>query len=453
MHRPVTVFLSRKGGARPLARSATAFSAADAGREGVIVCIEEDFEYQTIRGFGGAATEAAAETWRALPAAERRRAARLCFDPVRGLGYTCVRVPAGSCDFFPATWSCDDTPGDAALRDFSVARYRGAVLPMLEAAREAAGRPLWILATPWSPPAWMKTNGAMAGGGALRPGCRAAWARHLAAFARAFASEGFPLGALAVQNEENGRQPWESCVWTAEQTRDFVRDHLGTALRRLPAAIRPALYFWDHNKDRVLERARVLLGDRRAAAAVEGVAVHWYSGDHFGQLRMFRERWPEKEVVATEACCSPWKRTEDERWREGERYAHDIAGDLGAGATRWLDWNLLLDARGGPNHVEGFWPGAAPLMADETGRRVVVRPSWAHIAHYSRYLRPGAVRLGTSAWSADIDVVAARNTDGSFAVVLLNRTGRAFRPALRFRGLLAPLRLPPRSVATCVWKP
>lgn len=428
----------------------TAFTDRNAWAENDLVCIEDDFTYQTIRGFGGALTESAAVTWQKLPAALRRRAVELCYDPRRGLGYTLARVHMNSCDFSLGNWSCDDTPGDFALRDFSVAHYREAILPLVAAARKAAGRPLWILGSPWSPPAWMKTNGMMNEGGFLKPECREAWALFFAKFAKAMAREGFPLSAFTVQNEEKARQTWDSCVWTPEETRDFVRDHLGPALAKAGLARKIGLYFWDHNKERTLERARALLGDPRAAAFVAGIAVHWYSGDHFEQLRMFKERWPEKDVLFSECCCSIHEGTDADPWRQGEMYAHDIVGNLEGGMTRWIDWNVLLDGRGGPNHVGNFCD--APLRTDAACRRLLVRPSWHYIAHFSRFLRPGAVRVGCSRWTSDVEAVAARNADGSFAAVLLNRTDRALRPQLRFRGLLAPVELPAHSIATCTWK-
>ncbi|MBQ9726014.1 MAG: glucosylceramidase [Kiritimatiellae bacterium] len=438
---------ARETGLRPKTL-ATAFSDRDSWRENDLVCVEEDFQYQTVRGFGGAITEAAAVTWRKLPAAQRRKAVELCFDPAKGLGYTLARVHMNSCDFSLGNWSCDDTPGDTALKDFSVAHYREAVFPMLDAAQKAAGGRLWLLASPWSPPAWMKTTGRMNEGGSLRPECREAWALFFAKFAKAMAREGFPLSAFTVQNEEKAKQTWDSCVWTAEETRDFVRDHLGPALDRAGLG-RLGLYFWDHNKERTLERARVLLSDPAAAAFAAGIAVHWYSGDHFEQLRMFKERWPDKDVLFSECCCGIHERTESDLWRQGELYAHDILGNLENGMTRWIDWNVLLDAQGGPNHVGNFCN--APLRADEAGRTVVVQPSWRFISHFSRFLRPGAVRLGCSRWSADVEAVAARNRDGSFAAVLLNRTDRALHPHLRFRGRFAPVDLPPHSIATVVW--
>ena len=428
----------------------TAFTDRNAWAENDLVCIEDDFTYQTIHGFGGALTESAAVTWQKLPAALRRRVVELCYDPRKGLGYTLARVHMNSCDFSLGNWSCDDTPGDFALRDFSVAHYREAILPLVAAARKAAGRPLWILGSPWSPPAWMKTNGMMNEGGFLKPECREAWALFFAKFAKAMAREGFPLSAFTVQNEEKARQTWDSCVWTPEETRDFVRDHLGPALAKAGLAKKIGLYFWDHNKERTLERARALLGDPRAAAFVAGIAVHWYSGDHFEQLRMFKERWPEKDVLFSECCCSIHEGTDADPWRQGEMYAHDIAGNLEGGMTRWIDWNVLLDGRGGPNHVGNFCD--APLRTDAACRRLLVRPSWHYIAHFSRFLRPGAVRVGCSRWTSAVEAVAARNADGSFAAVLLNRTDRALRPQLRFRGLLAPVELPAHSIATCTWK-
>ena len=425
-----------------------AFSPKDAWRENDLVCIEDDFEYQTIRGFGAAVTEAATETWAKLPAEERRKVVHACFNR-GGLGYNSVRIHMNSCDFSLGNWSCDDTKGDFALRDFSVERYRRSILPFLRAARAEAGAPLWTLASPWSPPAWMKTNGKMNEGGRLKPSCRDAWALFYVKFAEALAAEGVPVSAFTVQNEEKAKQTWDSCVFTAEQTRDFVRDHLGPALAKAGLSRKVALYFWDHNKERTLERARVLLGDAKAARMVAGVAVHWYSGDHFEQLRMFKERWPKKDILFSECCCGIRERTENDAWRRGELYAHDIIGNLNAGMSRWIDWNVLLDAQGGPNHVGNFC--AAPLLANAAGDDVAFLPTYFYIGHLSKYIQPGAVRIGWSKSTDAIDVTAVRNPDGRHAAVLLNRTDRDLRPCLRFRGQLAPVDLPAHGILSCAW--
>lgn len=425
-----------------------AFSPKDAWRENDLVCIEDDFEYQTIRGFGAAITEAAAETWAKLPPKARSMVAYACFNK-GGLEYNSVRIHMNSCDFALGNWSCDDTKGDFALRDFSVERYRRSILPMLRAARAEAGAPLWTLASPWSPPAWMKTNGKMNEGGRLKPSCRDAWALFYVKFAEALEAEGVPVSAFTVQNEEKAKQTWDSCVFTAEETRDFVRDHLGPALAKAGLSRKVALYFWDHNKERTLERARVLLGDAKAARMVAGIAVHWYSGDHFEQLRMFKERWPKKDILFSECCCGIRERTENDAWRRGELYAHDIIGNLNAGMSRWIDWNVLLDAQGGPNHVGNFC--AAPLLANAAGDDVAFLPTYFYIGHLSKYIQPGAVRIGWSKSTDAIDVTAVRNPDGRHAAVLLNRTDRDLRPCLRFRGQLAPVELPAHGILSCAW--
>ena len=448
----VEVFLTQKTAAdKPLARTRTAFTAEQDWAENDLVCVEDDFEYQTVEGFGGALTESSAETLLRLPPALRRKAVESFYHPTRGLGYVLARIHVNSCDFSLGNWSCDDTPGDTALRDFSVEHYRRAIFPLVKAAAKAAGRPLWLLASPWSPPAWMKTNGQMNEGGGLKPECRDAWARFFVRFAEACRAEGLPLSAFTVQNEEKARQTWDSCVWTAEETRDFVRDHLGPALRRAGLSRDIGLYFWDHNKERTLDRARTLLGDAKAARFVAGIAVHWYSGDHFEQLGMFRERWPRKDVIASECCCEAYRKDLRDLWHQGERYAHDIIGNLNNGMTRWIDWNVLLDAQGGPNHVGNFCN--APLRTDAEFRSLSFQPIYHFIGHFSRFIRPGAVRLGTSRWTPDVDAVAARNADGSFVAVALNRSDRDLPGLrLRFRGRTAPFALPAHAIATFRWR-
>ena len=157
----------------------------------------------------------------------------------------------------------------------------------------------------------------------------------------------------------------------------------------------------------------------------------------------------EKDILFSECCCGVRERTESDLWRQGEMYAHDIAGNIENGMTRWIDWNVLLDGQGGPNHVGNFCN--APLRTDEACRKLVVQPSWHCIAHFSRFLRPGAVRIGCSRYSSDVEAVAAQNADGTYAAVLLNRTDRQLSPRLRFRGLIAPVVLPAHSIATVVW--
>ena len=188
------------------------------------ITVDSRHRFQRWLGFGGAFTEAAAVSWQTLPAAHRQAALRDCFDAAQGHGYTLCRVHMNSCDFALGNYAHAAQAGDVGLQHFSIERDRQALLPLIKAAQAAAGRPLQILASPWSPPAWMKTNGQMNHGGELLPAYREAWAACYVRFIQAYAAEGVPIWGVTVQNEPMAVQRWDSCIYTAEQERDFVRD-------------------------------------------------------------------------------------------------------------------------------------------------------------------------------------------------------------------------------------
>ena len=240
--------------------------------------VDTSRRFQTIEGFGGAFTEAAAVTWQALPAEARAQFLVDCFDPVRGHGYTLGRVHMNSCDFALGNYAHVEQPGDFALEGFSIERDRRSLLPFIREALRVAGRPIKLLVSPWSPPAWMKTNGEMNHGGQLRPECRAAWARCFVRFIRAYEAEGVPVWAVSVQNEPMARQRWDSCLYSAEDERDFVRDHLGPALHEAGLG-HVKIVIWDHNRDLMVERASVVYRDPEAAKYVWGTGFHWYGQD------------------------------------------------------------------------------------------------------------------------------------------------------------------------------
>ena len=199
------------------------------------VTVDTSVTFQRIEGFGGAFTEAAAVNWLALDASLREQVLEACFDPGRGHGYSLCRVHMGSCDFALGNYAHVESPDDMALATFNIDRDRQALLPFIRAAQRVAGQPIKLLASPWSPPAWMKTTGRMNDGGRLRPECRRAWARCYARFIESYEAEGVPIWGVSVQNEPMATQRWDSCLYTAEEERDFVRDFLGRVQARVPA--------------------------------------------------------------------------------------------------------------------------------------------------------------------------------------------------------------------------
>jgi glucosylceramidase len=427
-----------------------ALAAAAAVDEGLPrVWVNPARRFQRIEGFGGAFTEAAAATWLKLPPTERDSLLQAYFSTQRGHGYTLCRVHMNSCDFALGNYAHAEQADDFALSSFSIDRDRQALLPFIQAAQAVVqaggGAPLQLLMSPWSPPAWMKTTGAMNNGGRLRPECRAAWAQCYVRFIQAYAAEGVPIWGVSVQNEPAATQRWDSCLYSAEEERDFVRDHLGPALYAAGLA-HVKVVVWDHNRDEMVERASVVYSDPGAAQYVWGTGFHWYMEDHFDHVQLLHDAWPDKQLLFTEGCQEGGPHAGE--WRLGERYGRSLVNDLNRWTVGWIDWNLLLDEQGGPNHVGNYC--SAPMLADTAAGRLMPQSSYAYLGHFARFVRPGAQRVLCAATREALECTAFLNPDGSLAIVVMNRSDHHHACALRVDGAGPDVRLdlPPYSIAT-----
>lgn len=415
----------------------------DARQELHILNLYPGETFQTLLGFGGAFTEAAGWTLAQMP--EEQRAAMLdaYFGP-NGLGYTLGRAPIDSCDFALGNYSAVTDPEDAALRTLSLSRDETYILPLCREAlaREPALR--WML-SPWSPPAFMKSNGQKNGGGALLPAYRARWAEYLCRYVEEYRRRDLPVFALSVQNEPNAVQTWDSCLYTAEEERDFVTAHLSPALVRhgLEDVL---LTVWDHNKERLFDRVDTICAESAANAAVGAAGFHWYSGDHFEALSLLARKYPEKKLIFTEGCIEYSRFSPHSGLANAQKYAHELIGSLNAGLHAFLDWNLFLNAQGGPNHVGNYCD--APVMADTDAGTFHTNLSYDYIGHFTRYLKPGAVRVASTRFTGALELTAFQNPDGTIAAVVLNRTGEGFDCFVRLGGRLFPLAVAPESIST-----
>ncbi len=390
----------------------------DVAPDATIITLEPETCFQEIIGFGGAFTEAAATTFYKLPPDTQTAVLRAYFDPAAGHGYTLGRTHINSCDFSLGNYAYTEIAGDVELAHFSIARDRQALIPMLKAAFTAAGAPLKLLASPWSPPAWMKTNGEMNHGGQLKAEYRAAWAAYYCRYIQEYAAEDLPIWALTVQNEPEAKQTWDSCLYTAEEERDFVRDYLGPALHAANLSD-VHLLIWDHNRDVIYERARAVYDDPAAAQYVWGTGFHWYENpQRFDNVQRVHDAYPDKHLLFTEGCQEGGPHLGE--WGLGERYAHAMLNDLNAWTEGWLDWNLLLDETGGPNHVGNLC--SAPIIANTQTGELYYQSSYYYIGHFSRFIRPGAHRIGCQVASTALEATAFRNPDGQLVVIVLNRT-------------------------------
>lgn len=413
------------------------------GRALARLWVDTGLRFQRLEGFGGAFTEAAATTWLKLSEVQRQRMMREYFDPVHGHGYVMCRVHMNSCDFALGNYAHVEQENDWELTSFNIDRDREALLPMIKAAQVAAGRSLHLLVSPWSPPAWMKDSGRMNDGGRLKPECAAVWAQCYVKFIRAYEDEGVPVWGVSVQNEPEARQRWDSCLYSAEEERDFVRDHLGPALHAAGLS-RVRIVIWDHNRDAMVERASVMYGDPEAAKYVWGTGFHWYVEDHFDHVQLVHDAWPDKQLLFTEGCQEGgphWG-----RWDLAERYARSIINDLNRWTVGWIDWNLLLDERGGPNHVGNFC--SAPFLAVPGEDGLHAQSSFAALGHFARFIQPGAQRVLAAATREALECTAFMNPDGRVAVVVLNRSENDLAFSLAIDSVPYAADLPAHSIAT-----
>ncbi|TVY05678.1 glycoside hydrolase family 30 protein [Paenibacillus cremeus] len=405
----------------------------DISVENRVVNIYPQVEFQEIIGFGGAFTEASGYVLSKMSEKSRHEIIESYFGS-SGIGYTTCRLHLDSCDFALGNYSAITDPNDFELKTFSLARDEEYILPLVRMAQQNGKEELQFLLSPWSPPAFMKTNKQKNGGGKLLPEYRTMWGQYMAKYVKAYWDMGINITMLSVQNEANATQKWDSCVYSGQEEMEFVRDYLGPAMEEA-GAHDVQILVWDHNKERVFERMSEALADKEADKYVGGVAFHWYSGDHFEAVALVSRCFPGKKLIFSEGAFEYIPSEGIDQLDHAQAYAHQMIGNFNAGMHAAMDWNLALDKDGGPNHVNNL--AIAPIMCDVQNDMYEVQLSHTYLGHFSKYIRPGAKRIGHSTYRGDLEVTAFKNPDGSIAAVVLNRTKNDIRYRLRFCGKLA----------------
>ncbi len=391
------------------------------GGEMKLVKVLPDTTFQTYFGMGGAFTEAAGYTWSRMSSENRKKLTDLYFGK-DGAGYSFCRTHIQSCDFALGNYSYIEDSTDTELRTFQIDRDKKYLIPLIQSAIECAkghGTNLDLLASPWSPPAFMKTNEEMNHGGKLKEKYQSMWASMIVKYIEKYKEEGIDITRLTVQNEPKATQTWDSCLYTGSEERDFACNYLKPALNEAGLdGVR--INVWDHNKELLLERARECLDGDKAKKDISGVAFHWYSGDHFEQIAQTAREFPGKELIFTEGCVEYSRYRDQSDLSKAERYAHDILGNFNAGANAFIDWNLFLDKEGGPNHVGNYCD--APIMCDTDKGEIKINKSYYYISHFSRFVAPGARRIFVSRYTDKIECLGFANPDNSIVLVVFNRT-------------------------------
>ncbi len=408
--------------------------------------------FQTFIGIGGALTDASAEVFAALPVEKQQELLTAYFDKEKGIAYSLVRTNIASCDF--SSYSYDYVAeGDADLKTFSVKQDEKYRIPLIKKAIQAAGGELKMFVSPWSPPAWMKDNNDRLHGGKLLDEYKQSWANHYVRFIQEYEKEGIPIWGLTVQNEPMAVQVWESCVFSAEDERDFVKNYLGPTLQKAGMKDKK-LIVWDHNRDLIYQRASTIFNDNEAAKYIWGIGFHWYetwtgSGMQFENLKRVHEAFPEKELVFTEGCAESFNPERYEAWELGERYGLSMINDFNSGTAAWTDWNILLDEKGGPNHVKNFC--FAPVHADLNTKQLIYTNSYYYIGQLSKFIKPGAKRIACSASRDKLQATAFLNPDGQKVVVVMNVSDDTISYKLWVEGKAVTVNSPEHSMATFVF--
>jgi glucosylceramidase len=418
----------------------------------ICVFVDPSKRAQTILGIGGALTDASAEVFAKLRAAKQREFMDAYFDPNKGIGYNLGRTNIHSCDFSSASYTYV-TEGDKDLKSFSVDHDKQYRIPFIKRAIATAGGKFTLFGSPWSPPAFMKTNNDMLHGGKLRPDFAQSWANYYTKFIKAYEREGIPIWGVSVQNEPMATQRWESCIYSAEDERDFLKNYLGPTMNRARLGDKKIIA-WDHNRDLIYQRVSTILADPKAAQYVWGIGFHWYepwSGGEmmFDNVRLVRETYPNKPLLFTEGTVDSFKAEDIHAWRLGEYYGRSMINDFNDGAVGWTDWNVLLDEQGGPNHVGNFC--FAPIHADTKTGELTYTNSYYYIGHFSKFVRQGARRISASPSRSALLSTAFVNPDGKVSVVVMNRGDKEIKYFLWVAGDAAEVTSLPHSIQTLVF--
>ena len=370
----------------------------------------------------------------------------------QGLDYTLMRTTIHSCDFASESYTYIDE-GDKELNSFSIQHDKEFRLPIIKKALSQADSAIKVYASPWSPPAFMKGREDMLQGGKLLPKYYQSWASYYTKFIKAYEAEGVPIWGLTVQNEPMAVQTWESCIYTAEEERDFVKNYLGPTLQAEGLQDKKVVV-WDHNRDLISHRANTILGDPEAAKYVWGVGFHWYEtwagGDPlWDNLRNVKESFPNKQLLFTEGCNEKFDADEYQRWSNAERYGKSMINDFNCGTVGWTDWNILLDQNGGPNHVGNYC--FAPIHGDINTGELIYTPAYYYIGHFSKFIRPGAKRVSTTTSFSQLISTSFINNDGKMVTVVMNESEEEMDYNLIVEGACASVSISPRSIQTLIY--
>lgn len=469
---PVEVYETSAGG-----HQLTPLSDFAQAENPIVIKLRPEETYQTITGFGGSFTEASAYLLNQLSAENRSKIINAYFG-TEGARYSLTRTHMNSCDFSLGHYSYAPVEGDTALQHFTIKEDREDIIPMIKDAMAASEEGFKIIASPWTAPPWMKDNNDWMGG-KLQPQYYDTWALFFSKYLDAYQAEGIDIWAFTVENEPLGNDSnWESMHFSPEEMTAFVQNHLGPRLEADGHSAK--ILGYDQNREHLKEWVDDMYQNEATSKYFDGTAIHWYASTYEvfpEELQYAHKKAPGKHLIQTEACVDAevpkWK-NDDWYWSKEAtdwgwdwapedqkhlhpkyvpvyRYARDIIGCLNNWVDGWVDWNMVLNRQGGPNWFKNWC--VAPVIVDPEQDEVYFTPLYHTMAHFSKFIRPGATRIGFDNPDDEMMVTAAKNPDGSVAVVVFNPTEREKSLAIELSGQSAQLSVSRQAIQTIVIKP
>lgn len=413
----------------------------------IIININPEEKFQTITGFGGSFTEASAYLLNRLSPENRKKILEAYFSE-EGAKYSLTRTHIASCDFSLSNYTYAKVENDMLMEHFTIEDDKDDLIPMILDAKAISKDGFKIISSPWSCPPWMKDNKQYVGG-KLLPEFNDAFALYFSNYLEAYKKEGIDIWGVTVINEPHGNgNNWESTHFSPEEMTLFVQNHLGPKLEK-DGWKDVKIFGYDQNRAGLPEWVDAMYKNEETSKYFAGTAIHWYEStyDYFAkELQYAHKKAPNKYLIETEGCVDSeiphwqddawyWKKEATDwgwdwasekdkhlhpKYAPVNRYATDIIGCLNNWVDGWIDWNMVLDRQGGPNWFKNWC--VAPVIVDPEKDEVYFTPLYYIMAHFSKFMRPGAVKIGCTSISEELMTTAVKNPDGSIAVAVFNPT-------------------------------
>jgi glucosylceramidase len=416
----------------------------------VSITINPEEEFQTITGFGGSFTEASASLLNRLSKENRIKILKAYFGE-EGANYSLTRTHIASCDFSLSNYTYAKVENDMLLASFTIEEDKEDLIPMILEAKAISKEGFNIIASPWTAPPWMKDNKAYVGG-KLLPEFNDSFSLYFSKYLEAYKKEGIDIWGITVINEPHGNgNNWESTHFSPEEMTSFVQNHLGPKLEK-DGWGNVKILGYDQNRAGLPEWVDAMFKNDETSKYFAGTAVHWYEStyDYFPDaLQYAHKKAPNKYLIQTEGCVDSeiphwnddawyWKKEATDwgwdwasekdkhlhpKYAPVNRYANDIIGCLNNWVDGWIDWNMVLDTQGGPNWFKNWC--VAPVIVDVEKDEVYFTPLYYIMAHFSKFMRPGAVKIGFEINNNELVATAVKNPDGTIAIAIFNPTAKA----------------------------